>query len=287
MKTRAFLGFTAPSNIVMLALLVFPLVFAGWLGFHYITFSNINAPDFIFFQNFIEVLADREFWEALQWTLIIIVVTVPIHLVLGFVMALLLDQVPGQLRAIYLALMLLPMLVIPVVGTVVFRQLFEPSGLGTWIYRQLAGAPFIFNEGTIKTLILTHTVWYITPFALVIFFAGLQTIPPDLADAAAIDGANRIQQIRHIVLPHLRPLIVLTLLISVMDMFRLFDNIFVFTGMNPTYNADTVLTYNFRVAMSLRRLGKGNAVAIITTIAIMVVLLPFLQYMYREYIKEK
>lgn len=201
-------------------------------------------------------------------------------------MAILLDQIKGMLRAVYLAAMLLPMLVIPVVGTVVFKQLFEPSGLGTWVYRQLVGSPFIYTEQTIKILILAHTTWYITPFALVLFFAGLQTLPLDLADAAAIDGASRLQQVRHVVLPHLRPLIVLTALISIMDMFRLFDNVFVITAMNATYNADTVLTYNFRVAMSLRRLGKGNAVAILTTIAILIVLIPFLQYMYREYIRE-
>jgi len=108
-----------------------------------------------------------------------------------------------------------------------------------------------------------------------------------LADAAAIDGANRLQQIRHIVIPHLRSLFLLNAILGVMDMFRLFDNVFVLTRMNPIFHADTILTYNYRIAMVVRRLGKGNAVAVLTVVFIMAALIPFLMYMYREQIEER
>ena len=138
-----------------------------------------------------------------------------------------------------------------------------------------------------KGLILGHTIWIASPFALVVFFAGLQTVPRELVDAAAIDGANRLQQIRNIILPHLRSLFLLNAIIGVMDMFRLFDNVFVLTRMNPIYHADTILAYNYRIAMIVKRLGKGNAVAVITVIFIMVALIPFLIFMYRDQIEER
>jgi ABC-type sugar transport system permease subunit len=287
MNRKTFFQFSAPSNILMIALMIFPLALAFWFSLNYITFGNINDPEFVGLRNLQEVFTDPQFWQALRWTLLIIAVTVPMHLVIGFVVALLLDQVSGRIRGIYLAAMLLPMIVVPVVGTVVFKQLFEPSGLAAWCFREIIGQRFIFTEFSMKAVILLHTIWIISPFALVVFFAGLQTLPPELVEAAAIDGANRLQQIRHVVIPHLRSLFILNALIGVMDMFRLFDNVFVLTRVNPIYKADTVLTYNFKVAMMVRRLGKGNAIAIVTVIAILLVLIPFLYYTYREQIEER
>jgi len=238
-------------------------------------------------ENYVAVLSDPQFWQALQFTLTIMVIVVPAQMVIGFLVALLLDQISIRLRGIFLAGLLLPFIVVPVVGTLMFKQLFEPAGLAAWFFRVVIEQRFIFMESTIKPLIYVHTIWYITPFAIVTFFAGLQTVPSDLADAAAIDGANRLQQIRYVVIPHLRSLLLFVGLISVMDAYRIFDNVFVFTELNPIYNANTVLTYNYRVATTLRRLGLANAMAVLTVIGILVVLIPFLIRTYRDQIEER
>jgi multiple sugar transport system permease protein len=287
MKRKTFFQFTAPSNVVMLLLLVFPLLYAVWLGMNHITFRTINEPEFVGLVNFQTVLSDPAFWTALRWTLVIIAVTVPTHMVLGFVIALLLDQIQGRIRAFYLATSLIPMIVVPLIGTIIFRQLFDPTGLFTWAYKSITGDIFVFDESSMKQLLLIHTIWNITPWAIVLFFAGMQTVSRELVDASSMDGANRLQQVRHVIIPHLRPLIVLTALISIMDMFRLFDNVFVLTRMNPIYRADTVMAYNFRIAMMVRRLGLGNATAVILVIAIVIVLIPLMYVSYQEQIKEQ
>ncbi|TDI84826.1 MAG: sugar ABC transporter permease [Chloroflexi bacterium] len=287
MKLKAFLQFSAPSNLIMVTLMIFPLVLAIIFGLNYITFRTILEPVFVGLDNYVQTLTDPAFWAAMRWTLLIIVIVVPAHIIIAFLEALLLDQVTGRIRGVYLALLLIPMIVVPVIGTVVFRQLFDPSGLIGWFLREVVGRRFIYTETTMKTLILLHTTWIASPFALVIFFAGLQTVKQELVDASSIDGATRLQQIRHIIIPHLRALFLLNAIISVMDFFRLFDNVFVLTRMNPIYHADTILTYNFRVAMIVNRLGKGNAVAVLSVIFIMVALIPFLYYMYREQIQER
>ncbi len=287
MKRKTFFLFSAPSNILMVGLMIFPLLTAVWLGMNYLTFRNINTPEWRGLQNYVAVLSDPHFWQALRFTLTIMMIVVPAQMVIGFVVALLLDQISLRLRGIFLAGLLLPFIVVPVVGTLMFKQLFEPAGLAAWFFRVVIEQRFVLTESTIKPLIYLHTIWYITPFAIVTFFAGLQTVPEDLADAAAIDGANRLQQIRHVVIPHVRSLLLFVGLISLMDAYRIFDNVFVFTELNPIFKADTVMTYNFRVATTVMRLGLANAMAVLTVIGIFVVLVPFLIRTYRDQIEER
>jgi ABC-type sugar transport system permease subunit len=286
MKLKTFLQFTGPSNIVMIVLMIIPLGVAFVIGQYYLTWNTFSSPEYVGLANYLEVLKDPFFWDALLWNMIIVVVAVPAHIFLAFVTALLLDQVFGKIRGFYLAMLLLPMIVVPVIGTVVFRQLFDPSGLIAWFMRVIVGQRFIFTEGSMKFLILAHTTWISAPFAMVIFFAGLQMLPKHLVDAAAIDGANRLQQIRHIVIPHLRSLFLLNAILAVMDFLRLWDNVFVLTRMNPIFHADTMQTYLYRIAITVKRLGKANAGSILTVVFIMIVLIPFLYYMYRQQTEE-
>jgi len=271
----------------MTLLMVFPLAVAIWLSFNFLTFRNINAPSFVGWSNYLEVLRDARFWQAFRFTLLFIVITVPLQMFVGFVVALLLDQVSPKIRGVYVTFALLPFIVVPVVGTLMFKQLFEPSGLMAWFFRSVLEQRFILTEASVKSLIVTHAVWYTTPFALVTFFAGLQTLPQATVEAALIDGANRLQQIRFVTLPHLQSLVVFVALISIMDMYRIFDSVFVLTEQNPVYRAETVMVYNFQVALTVQRIGKANAMAMITVLAILVVLIPFLLRTYREQVGGK
>ena len=271
----------------MITLMIIPLGLAVYIGFNRVSYSTFNKPVFVGFLNYMEVLLDPSFWEAVFWNLLIILVVVPAHIVIAFIAALILDQVTGRIRGIYLAAMLLPMIVVPVIGTVVFRQLFDPSGLIAWFFRVVLGERFLFNETSMKILILIHSTWISTPFALVIFFAGLQMLRRDLIDSASIDGANRIQQVWYVIIPQLRSLFLLNAIFAVMDLLRLFDNVFVLTRMNPIFHSDTMQTYLYRIAMTVKRLGKANAGAVLTVVIIMVVLTPLLIYLYREQVEER
>ena len=288
MKRSTFFRFASPSIFLMTLLMVIPLVMAIWLGMNFITFRNITEPEFVGFQNYIDVLTDGRFWSAARFTTIYTAIVVPSRMVLGLAVALMLDQVSKAVRGVYLSFFLLPFIIVPVVGTLMFKQLFDASGLITWAYRVIFESRLPYNEGTVKTLIMLHGIWYVTPFALVTYFAGLQTLPSDLLEAASIDGANWWQKIWGIVLPHLRSLTILILLISIMDSYRIFDSIFVLTNnLNPVFKADTLMTYNFATAIQFQRLGKGNAMAVLTVIGIMIVLIPNLVQSYREQIEER
>ncbi len=287
MDRKTFFQFTAPSNILMILLMVFPLVMAIWLGLHYMTFSNIADPDFIGLRNYSEVLKDLRFWQSFRFTLLYMVTTVPAEIVIGFLVALMLNQISTRIRGVYLVAFLLPFIVVPIVGTLMFKQLFEPSGPISWFFRVILRNRLIMTEGTIKTLIICHAVWYVTPYVIVTLFAGLQTLPYSRVEAAQIDGANRLGQIRYVVIPHLSKLLIMIGMIGTMDAYRIFDSVFVLTEQNPIYKADTVMLYTFNVAMSVQRLGKANAMAIMTVIGIMVILIPFVIRTYRDQTEER
>jgi len=287
MKRGTFFQFASPSIIIMTLLMVIPMLMAIWLGMNYVTYNNIQDPQFVGLRNFIEVLQDPIFWRSFRFTGLYMIVVVPLQIVVGFSVAMLLDQVSKLSRGIYLSIFLLPFIIVPVVGTMMFKQLFEPSGLLTWAYQSIFDTKFRYNEMTVKTLILIHGVWLSSPFAMVTYFAGIQTLPPEQIEAASMDGASRWQKIRHIVIPHVRSLTIFILLIALMDAYRIFDSVFVLSEMNPIYKADTIMTYNFKTAVTVQRLGKADAMAVLTVIGIMIILIPNLIQSYKEQMRER
>lgn len=287
MNRSTFFRFAAPSIIIMTLLMIVPLFMSIWLGTQFMTFNNINDPQFIGLQNYIDVLSDSRFWQSFRFTALYAGVVVPSILFIGFTVALLLDQVSSLTRGIYMSIFLLPFIIVPIVGTLMFKQLFEPSGLFTYLYQTILETRFRYTEVSVKILIIMYGVWSVAPFAFVVYFAGLQTLSQDQMEAAAIDGATRWQKIRHIVIPHVRSLTILILLFSIMDSYRVFDSVFVLSELNPIYKADTVMTYTFQTAVTVQRLGKANAMAILTVVGIMFVLIPNLIQAYRQQMEER
>ena len=286
MSRRTFFAFVSPSVIIMLLLMVLPLVTAVWLGFNFITFKNLATPQWVGLENYIEVLSDPEFWASLRFTVLYIVITVPLVILIGFFIALLLDQVT-KYRGVFIAASLLPFIVTPVVGTLMFRNVFDRTGLYTYLLRILFDYKLTMNPETVPLLIMLHGIWYSTPFAMITLFAGLQSLPQEPVEAATVDGANLFQKIWYVVIPHLRSLFIFIALISIMDAYRVFDSIYVLTKQNPLFKADTVMYYNFKMALSFGQLGKANAMSILTVIGIFVVLIPFLVTTYRQQTEER
>ena len=215
-------------------------------------------------------------------------VTVPLQILIGLGVALLLDQVRA-FRGIYIAATLLPFVVTPVVGTLVFRQTFDRYGIYPYILEQLFGLDInFFTIGNITWLVFFHAIWYVTPFAIITLFAGLQTVPQEPLEAAKVDGASWLMRLRHVVLPHLRSLFLFIALISIMDAYRVFDSIFVLTKQNPVYNhIETLMYYNYQVAVTFQRLGRANAMSVLTVLGVFFILIPFLIVSYREQVEER
>ena len=287
MDRRTFAGFTIPSVLIMVMLMAVPLITTVYLSFNRIFLRDLNDRQWIGFENYTEVLSDPAFWDAFKLTILFVAIVVPAHLVLGFGLATLLDRVKRG-RSFYMAALLLPFIVTPVVGTLMVRDLFDRGGLLAWLWNLATGETFVIDAGNITWILILHGIWATTPFVVITLFAGMQTLPPERLEASEIDGAGFWAKQRFIVIPHLRSLIVFILLISIMDSYRVFDSSFVF-GQSVGESANTLTVYNFEVAFrgQLGRVGKGNAVAVLTMIGMFVALSPFLRKSYAEQIAER
>ncbi|MCP5097082.1 MAG: sugar ABC transporter permease, partial [Chloroflexi bacterium] len=186
MKRGTFFRFAAPSMFLMTLLMVIPLIMAIWLGTQFMTFANINAPQFVGLQNYSEVLSDSRFWQSFRFTALYALIVVPSTIMVGFTVAMMLDQVSKFTRGIYMSIFLLPFIIVPIVGTLMFKQLFEPSGLYTYLYQTILDTKFRYTEVSVKVLIILYGIWYVAPFAFVVYFAGLQTLSKDQIEAASI-----------------------------------------------------------------------------------------------------
>ncbi|MEM9565268.1 MAG: sugar ABC transporter permease [Actinomycetota bacterium] len=287
MRPKTFWYFTIPSVAVMTLLMVVPLATTIWLGFNRLLLRDLQNPEWIGLENYRDILTDAEFWTAFRWTMLFVIIVVPLQMVSGMAVALLLDRV-RRIRSFYMAALLMPFIVTPVVGSLVYKDLFDRGGLIAWLWEVVTGDPFQITSGNVRYLIVIQAIWAVMPFAMITFFAGLQTLPQDRVEAASIDGAGFWRQLWHVTLPHLRTLVLFVGLISIMDMYRIYDQVFVWTG-NRFTDAHTLQVYNVRIATAfdIGRVGKGNALAVLTVIGILVVLVPFLYQSYRDQIAER
>ena len=287
MDRKTFAGFTITSVFIMFALMVFPLVTTIYLSFNRILLRDVGVAEWIGFGNYTEVLSDPDFWAAFRLTILYVAVVVPVQIIVGFAIANLLDRVIRG-RGVYMAALLLPFIVTPVVGTLLVRDLFDRGGLLAWLWELATDEAFVITGSNIKWVLISHGVWATAPFAVITFFAGMQTLPGERVEAAEMDGAGFWAKQRFVVIPHLKSLLIFVLLISIMDAYRVFDSSFVF-GQSVGQAANTLMVYNFDVAFNaqLGRVGKGNAIAVITVIGMFIVLIPFLIKSYREQIAER
>jgi multiple sugar transport system permease protein len=281
-----FLFFAGPSVVIMLLLMILPLVASIYMSFNLITFRNLMSPQWIGWENYQKVLVDPAFWSAVKFTLTYVAITVPITILLGYILALMLDQVT-HFRGLMIGAMLLPMVITPVVGAMMFRDMFDRTGLYYYILKVLFDYKFILNSTTAPILIILYHLWGGVTFPMIVLFAGLQTQNPEILEAAEVDGANWFQRLIYVVTPQLRSLFVFITLISIMDSYRVYDSIFVITGGNPAYKANSIIFYTISTAIAYRNLGRGNAMAILTVIGIFVVLIPYLIMTYRDQLEER
>ena len=287
MKRKTLLGFIAPSMISLLIFTLIPLAVSIVLSTQSFGYFTLDDRTYVGLENYSYILADERFWDAVQFTFVIMAIVTPIEMVIGFTVALLLDQIGRQYRGIFIALALTTYVSVPVVASYMFRGLFYGGGLGSWAIEELTGQRLILNELSMKTLLVIYQIWRDTPFVILIVFAGLQSLPEELLEAAGIDGAGRLKQLRYVTIPHLSPLLILIAIIVVGALYNLFDSVFVITGMNPVYRADTIMAYNWRTATQFDQLGRANAMALLAAIGVMIVRLPFLIRTWNAQLEER
>jgi multiple sugar transport system permease protein len=233
-------------------------------------------------------LMNIPFWSALRFTLMLTLVTLPLVLGLGLVLAFAVNALLQSLRGPIIFVTLLPMIITPVIGALSIRWLFIGDGILTAQLERLTGQNIaMFAQGwTIELLMYFFRVWHSVPFAFIIFYAALQTVQSEQIEAARIDGATRWQTIRNVILPHLMPLLVFVGLIHLMDTYRAFDEV---VGFNAEAFRISLqwLTFDFLTPDDAgnRSIGRASASAILTMVGIVILLIAPLRNTWKEQTK--
>ena len=221
-----------------------------------------------------------EFFGALRFTLLYTFVTTPFVLLLGFLVALGVNHSTQRLRGALITASLMPFIITPVVAALSIKWLFRDNGLVPYFLSQFGISVFWMAEAwSARLLIIIYGVWHSAPFAFIVLYAGLQSVPQDSLEAATIDGASRWQKLRYVTLPHLMPLIVFITLIHLMDAYRVFEPVLVLTQGAFTTSVQ-YLTYYTLVTET--NPYKASAAAVLTTLGIFVLLIPLLVKTWKE-----
>ena len=236
------------------------------------------------FRGFLSDLYNLPFYRALAFTLTYTFVVTPLVIFFGLLIALGVNRIPAMLKGPTIFLSLLPMIVTPLIGSLILFWMIDAQGvIGKtlqWIFDDpelsLKASPTL----TWITL-MVYGVWHSAPFAFVVFYAGLQTVNTDTLEAAQIDGATRLQQIWYVVIPHLMPLVVFISLIQLMDNFRVFEPI---VGFSAEANATSL---SYAIFSDLRgdfmRFNSAAATSLLTIIGVAILLTPVLIRTWRDF----
>ena len=233
----------------------------------------------------ISAMLDINFYAALRFTVTFTLLTLPLVIGLGLLVALALNSAVKSLRGPLIFVSLLPFIITPVIGALAIRWLFAGDGIMAAAISAMAGERIsLFAQGwTIELLMMLYRVWHVAPFAFIIFYAGLQTVDQDTLESAIVDGASRLERLRLVVIPHLMPLIVFVSLIHLMDAYRVFDEVVGFSSAAHRISLQW-LTFQYLTpdASGNRAISSASASSMLTMVGIVIILVPLLVRTWRD-----
>ena len=287
-KRGASILFLVPAMVTLLGITVFPLLYELRLAFSSWELAISTESEFVGFQNFIDiVLNDKRFWSSMRVTAILMGGGVAIQLALGTGLALLLNRLYTW-RTPFVSLLLIPVMIAPVVAGFQFRMIYHDQfGPLNYIFELLTfgkwrGFAWVADPNVALSAVMLTDIWQWTPFLMLIVLAGLQSISPELYEAARVDGATAWATFRHITVPLLLPFVVIGILIRAMDCFKLFDIIYLVTGGGPGNVTETVSFYTYLQGFKFFSLGYTAALAFVQLIIIVVIAQIFLKFLKRQ-----
>ena len=256
----------APAAFVMVAVTAYPILYSLWLSLQRYDLKFPDEKKFVGLSNYATVLGNGYWWTAFGVTVLITVVSVVVELVLGMALALLMHRtVIG--RNLVRTSALIPYGIVTVVAAFSWRYAWTP---GTGYLANLVtpnGAPLTERADALGIIILAE-IWKTTPFMALLLLAGLALVPDDLLKAASMDGASWWQRFTNVMLPVMKPAILVAVLFRTLDAFRVFDNIYVLTnGANETSSVSMIAYNNLIKGLNLG-IGSTMSVLIFITVAI-------------------
>jgi multiple sugar transport system permease protein len=268
---RRYWAFAAPGTVVVLAVIVFPWLFTGYMSLH--EWAPGEGTSWVGLENYRRLFTDADFGWAILRTLYFSVLAVVAPLLLGVAAAVCFAK-KFALRGVARTIFILPMMATPVAVALVWSMMFHPQlGVLNYILTSLGLPPsqWTYSADTvIPTLVMVET-WQWTPLVMLIVLGGLASLPVDPYEAAKIDGASGWQTFRHITLPLLWPFIVVAMVIRAIDALKSFDVIYVITVGGPGSASTTINIMLYQQAFSYYHLGYASAIVVVFFVLILAI----------------
>lgn len=272
-RRRAHAGapwlFAAPALVAFAAIIVLPSLAA--LAYSFTDWSGLGAAHWVGLDNYSKTLSDDQASGSLRNTLTLTVVVVVAQNVLGLLLALALQQrFRGRnlLRIIFFA----PVILSPVIIGYLWQYIYAPDGglnrvLET-LHLSALQATWLGDPGIALWAVAATVVWQFAGYAMIIYSAGLEGVPAELKEAAALDGAGRLQIFRDVTLPLLVPAITINVALSLITGLKLFDQVLAMTGGGPGFSTETLSTVIYKQGFVNGHLGYSAALAVELSVAV-------------------
>jgi ABC-type sugar transport system permease subunit len=274
-----------PSLVIILGISLQPILSTLYLSL-FETSRGIEAQrTFVGLGNYANLLTDAVFWVTIGRTLYFTIVSVGLELVLGLAIAQLIHSHPPGWQFLRTSL-IIPWAVPTIVNGTMWRWIYNADyGALNGLLYQLGlidkYIPWLTQPTTAMNLVILADIWHSVPFIALILQAALATLPADLEEAAAVDGANALQRFLFIRLPLLRPAILVALVIRTVEAFRVFDIIYVITNGGPAFGTVTISYLTYLESFSFGHVGRGSALSFLISLFTLIMAFLYIRILYR------
>jgi len=269
-----------PALAILLGIVIYPLIYMfrstlfQWQAGIFGRFLGLSL--------WAKLLTGETLRIALTNSVILAVGTVVCELLLGLALALFLNETLGRLRTALRAGLLIPIFIAPVIVGLMWRIIFNPQyGVFAWAIGQRGFSPIARDDLALYAIMLSE-IWQWTPFVFIILLASLQSVPIDVLEAALVDGASFLKRLRHVIIPHILPAIIIALLLRSMEAFKIFDTIQVMTHGGPGRATEDMTYLIFRTGIWVSDVSTAATYSWVLVIILTVLASFFLRYAYRE-----
>ena len=275
----------APSLVVILGVTLQPILSTLYLSLFETSPGRATENVFVGLGNYLNILGDPQFWTTIGRTLYFTLVSVGLELLLGLAIALLIHAHPPGWRVLRTCL-IIPWAVPTIVNGTMWRWIYNADyGALNALLTQLGlierYIPWLTRPWTAMNLVILADIWHSVPFIAIILQAALATLPPELDEAAAIDGAGAWQRLLLVRLPLLRSAILVALVIRTVEAFRVFDIIYVITNGGPAFGTVTISYLTYLETFSFSHIGRGSALSFLISLFSLTLAFIYIRFLYR------
>jgi multiple sugar transport system permease protein len=257
-------SFILPIAIFGLLLLVYPVLYSLALSFRDATVETFVGGDmpFVGLSNYEQILTSSTFWQALENTVVFTFCSILFQFTIGFLLALFFQN-RFPLKNVLIALLLIPWIAPVLTAANTFKGLFNEVGPINQIAHLLGipTVPWLASPGFALAATIVANIWIGFPFNFILLYSGVCNVPPEIYEAARIDGASYWRRVAHITLPILKPVTVAVLMLGTIYTVKVFDLVWIMTGGGPANTSHLLSTYAYQVGFSILNFGQAAAIA--------------------------